>query len=886
MRKASRLTLAWMAAVGALLAVASCTDEDSGPQASSPTGSATEYTAAAQALETAVPGICSNDKTVACATAADCGGSACYLPTAGGQTLFHQVCAETAAGQKLVCTANDIGLVGVTNLQIIKGCDFPGDTAIISFVGQFGLTAQSRHDLGIWIAEDGGDALTGKCSVSNLPTAPAPPWTNLDAVDQPGDTCGDLETTNNPVYTSIQNISLACVDNNGDGFADPTACLTWKQHGTENGLCTSPLDAHPGAPSKCNCQPLRGVALPVPGVIVVDKVTNPVGDPTAFGFALTGGPNNVTASFSLTDTSAPFASSALLPGVYKVKETLPANWVNELAICTSDQGDSVSPDNINLHNGETVKCTFSNQKVVSPPSLTLAKTNDADRNGGTFADVETVPAGAVYPWTVPYRLEIKNNSSFAATLTSITDDKTATLTAPLSNATPDCASVVGTVIEGNATVTCYYEVTFANANEAQVVNTATVVATNAGGTVPTSDSSTVYFTQVGKLSLSKVTDLPIYDAVGQVLTYTLVAVNNGNVTLTGVSIVDPKLGALNCAPAQPVTLAIGATLTCTGSHAVTQADLDAGYFENTALAAGKAPQGQDVSAPPASEIVNALQAPALAVVKTAQPQFYTAAGQVITYTYTVTNSGNVTLGAPIAIDDDRLGLFQCTSATTLAPAQSVTCTQQYTIVAADLNGTYDAKIINYANALAKFGPETVTSPVVQAIVSQTKPTARIAPTDVSCAMFASGAGGVLTTESYMVKNKVINSVAPGVFFYYSQLAAPAASFSVEVSQAIAGGFKPIPVQDVKQVVLYDQACVKSPARGTVTYDMATGLVSFQVTGATVGQVLYLGIKYAPTGLKGQAVPVPSPTVNYTFATALNGAPVFTSWASLAVVPKK
>ena len=47
-------------------------------------------------------------------------------------------------------------------------------------------------------------------------------------------------------------------------------------------------------------------------------------------------------------------------------------------------------------------------------------------------------------------------------------------------------------------------------------------------------------------------------------------------TLTGVTIVDPKLGALVCNPSQPATLAPGAQLVCTGSYTLTQADLNGG----------------------------------------------------------------------------------------------------------------------------------------------------------------------------------------------------------------------------------------------------------------------------------------------------------------------
>ena len=64
--------------------------------------------------------------------------------------------------------------------------------------------------------------------------------------------------------------------------------------------------------------------------------------------------------------------------------------------------------------------------------------------------------------------------------------------------------------------------------------------------------------------------------VGDRVNYTLTATNAGNVTLTGVTIGDPKLGTLVCTPAQPATLAPGAQIVCTGSYTLTQADLNSG----------------------------------------------------------------------------------------------------------------------------------------------------------------------------------------------------------------------------------------------------------------------------------------------------------------------
>jgi hypothetical protein len=61
------------------------------------------------------------------------------------------------------------------------------------------------------------------------------------------------------------------------------------------------------------------------------------------------------------------------------------------------------------------------------------------------------------------------------------------------------------------------------------------------------------------LSLTKTATELSFDAAGETLHYTLVATNDGNVTLTGVSITDAKLGTLTCT--QPVNLAPAETRT-------------------------------------------------------------------------------------------------------------------------------------------------------------------------------------------------------------------------------------------------------------------------------------------------------------------------------------
>jgi uncharacterized repeat protein (TIGR02543 family) len=122
------------------------------------------------------------------------------------------------------------------------------------------------------------------------------------------------------------------------------------------------------------------------GSIVVDKVTNPGGDPASFAFTLSGGPSNLNQSFNLTDAAPPYNSGAVLPGSgYKVTETVPSGWNLTGATCS----DGSRPDNVDLSAGETVTCTFTNTKQVT---LTVNRTGTG--NGTVTSNPAGINCGA------------------------------------------------------------------------------------------------------------------------------------------------------------------------------------------------------------------------------------------------------------------------------------------------------------------------------------------------------------------------------------------------------------------------------------------------------------------------------------------------------------
>src|SRR5262249_6752915 len=155
--------------------------------------------------------------------------------------------------------------------------------------------------------------------------------------------------------------------------------------------------------------------------------------------------------------------------------------------------------------------------------------------------------------------------------------------------------------------------------------------------------------------------------------------------VTGIALSDDNVGA---APSCPLTaLAPGVSMICTATHAFTQTELDAngsptagsGSLANTVTATSdQAPTRKD------SPSIPIVPTPALTLVKSATPTTYDHVGQLISYSYAVTNTGNVTLLGQISVTDDKLSVT-CPPTTALAPGQSVTCTASHAVIQPDLD---------------------------------------------------------------------------------------------------------------------------------------------------------------------------------------------------------
>ena len=193
------------------------------------------------------------------------------------------------------------------------------------------------------------------------------------------------------------------------------------------------------------------------------------------------------------------------------------------------------------------------------------------------------------------------------------------------------------------TCTGSYTVTQADVDAGSVTNTATASGTNPSDTTETSNSSSVTVeasTAVSSLGLVKSTSSSQLTAAGDAIDYNYLVTNTGTTTESGISVSDNLVPDVSCPPG---SLAPGASETCTGSYTVTQADVDAGSVTNTASASGTALGGPSMSLPTTSSVtVPASTTSSLGLVKASTTSGYGAAGNVIDYSYKVTNTGGTT----------------------------------------------------------------------------------------------------------------------------------------------------------------------------------------------------------------------------------------------------
>ncbi len=579
-------------------------------------------------------------------------------------------CMQDVAGFNLNCTAEDVRIVDILNFTVNDdGCAYPGDTVDFTATYVVELTATARHDIGLYFATDGDPnldgALVGQCSINTLPYYPDPPWLDLDGTsdkregeNKPSgeqDLCGDIDTSHNPLYPTIRLVTK-CVDRDGDGYLEVPYCASWRQPG-QNFLCTNPLNAFPGAPSKCKCEDL-GLNIPItvpPAVLSVVKTADPttVNEPGGY----------VTFTVNITNES-PFAYVDLTSLTDSIYGDITS--IHDLISSTNCSLVRIQP-------GETYTCSFT-AFIGGPPgsSTDTVTALGIDMNGNTvsgmddatviIADVGSqisvektaLPTQVAEPGgTVTLSILITNLSQVdSVTITSLTDDIHGDL-----NGKGDC-SVPQTLIANGGAYSCSFEVSVNGVPGYQETDIVTASGTDDDGNeVSDQDSAIVTITDVpSQIEMTKLAVPDQMDEPGGSVTYLFNIFNRSSVdTVTITSLSDTVYGDLDgegdCSV--PQTIEPGESYSCSISKSVTG---NAGYsLENTATASGTDDDGNPVSAS-ASEIVTLIDVmPNISVTKIANTTSVQEPGGDVIFTIVITNESTAESVVLNSLADDIYG---------------------------------------------------------------------------------------------------------------------------------------------------------------------------------------------------------------------------------------
>jgi uncharacterized repeat protein (TIGR01451 family) len=360
-----------------------------------------------------------------------------------------------------------------------------------------------------------------------------------------------------------------------------------------------------------------------------------------------------------------------------------------------------------------VTSTTAGTYTNGPSNITSAGLNPPAAASVTFAAPAPAislvksaqPAGItdyVVGQTVNYSFLVTNTGNVPLANVTVTEGAF-TGTGAMSAVT--CPSAAASVAVGaQVTCTASYVVTQADFDAGSLTNSATATGTPTAGSPPTSGPSRVTIPSDGlepAISLVKTASPTTVAAPGDTVAYSFLVTNEGNTTLRDVALSDDdftgdgELSAIVC-PASATALAPQASLVCTASYTVTQADVDAGSITNTATASGTPPVGPDAVSDPSTAEVTAVVDPALSLTKSVTPTWITRAGESVEYSFVVMNTGNVTLSDAVITETAFSGtgpvpVASCPAgAASLAPGASVTCTAGYTATQADV----DARIIS------------------------------------------------------------------------------------------------------------------------------------------------------------------------------------------------
>ncbi|WP_157892998.1 DUF7507 domain-containing protein, partial [Marinicella sediminis] len=549
------------------------------------------------------------------------------------------------------CTANDVRIEALTVQNLVEDCNTGviGETevqfnALVSADG-----SPDRYDIGLFLATDGGSARDGNSCLhtflagmqtdnpiygdinndSILDIDNGPWWNGGTDLDS----CGDIES-NTQVFSSLPTTRFSCNDSNLDGSVDVSVCTSWDNN--TNTTCNGLNDAFPGTNSKCSCDIVElGIA---PTYTLLDKiaVTPIVESGTAATFTITATNTgiedllNVTLTDPQCDTLIGPAGDNPNTGELEVGETW--EWSCTVNNVTAGFTNTATLTGVSEISGNNENQVATAAVQVADLSTVKVLTSNADEDASSSVSLFD---------TLTYTITVSNTGEVTLNNVTVSDPMI----------TPNSTSCATVAPGGTCVLVGTYQVTAGDVSTGSITNTATGDSDQTG---PDTDSIVVVVPSP-ELTVTKTavltTDnggLGVADA-GDVITFSVTVQNTGNVILDNLVVTDPMGGGtLTCTP---TTLNPTDVATCTSyTYTVTQTDIDNGTgITNTATAIADDPDNNPVTGDDSTITMVTAANPLLS---TAKVLFNNAdedgsgtisLNDTLTYTVTVTNTGNVTL---------------------------------------------------------------------------------------------------------------------------------------------------------------------------------------------------------------------------------------------------
>ncbi len=476
---------------------------------------------------------------------------------------------------------------------------------------------------------------------------------------------------------SIENVATATAPNPNYDPDDPDSPANIEGEGEEE-VTTEDKNPHLTITKEATSEPENGETYALGEEITWKVTVTNDGNLTISGITVT---DELTGDTWTIDSLAPGESTTFETAPYTVTEAdIIKGYVANEATATGTSPDPENPDTP-VEPGTDEEPTDDEN-----PHLTVSKVVDSTPANGTAYDL-----GEEIIWIIT----VTNDGNLTISDIVVTDELTG-----------DTWEVEGTLAPGESTTfTASHVVNEADIEAGDVYNEATATGTspdpeNPDTPVVPGDDDEPTVTPGPSLYVDKTADVEDGEEVvlGQEITYTIYVLNNGNITLTGITVTDDLTGESWTID----SLAPGASETFTTTYVVTEADIIAGSIENVAIATAPNPEydpddpnsPENIEGEGEEEVTTEDKDPHITIAKeaTSTPEngeAYTV-GETITWDVTVTNDGNLTITDIVVTDELTRDTWEIAS---LAPGKSETFEASYTVTADDME---NGSVINEA----------------------------------------------------------------------------------------------------------------------------------------------------------------------------------------------